>query len=406
MDKFETLSAGRTQSDLKPLRILIVLNLHWDSRLGAVRVYAELAEQWRAAGHIVERFGLSDAFPKARESRAGFAVRQVMFAHKAAAFVRKNAHRFDIVDAVIGSLPSSKKKLGYKGLLVARSVGLYRLYDRFERSTRHRWPRPPSGKILGRILYKLIRRRLISISDKSVTQADLVNVPNQDEADHLRAELGLDRPIIVQPYGLTAEARQALSQTAETAEVRLARKKVSFIGMWGPRKGSFDWAAIIQQIWKKIPETHFHFLGTMVDPQTILFDLGVEKSERIELVSEYSPTELPRLLADATVGAFPSYAEGFGLAVLEQLGAGIPTVAFNVAGPRDILRASLPELLVPSGDIDAFADAVCKILELDRPAYHNLSQRSAEVAAQFSWAAIAEETLSAYRRLLPATPIA
>jgi glycosyltransferase involved in cell wall biosynthesis len=66
-----------------------------------------------------------------------------------------------------------------------------------------------------------------------------------------------------------------------------------------------------------------------------------------------------------------------------------------------MLRARLPELLVPSGDLATFADAVCKIIELDLAAYQNLSQRCAEVAAQFSWAAIAEETLSAYRTLLP-----
>src|SRR5688572_12354391 len=118
----------------KPLRILIVINLHWDARLGAVRVYAELAERWRARGHIVEKFGLADAFPNARPSRAGFAARQVLFACKAAAFVKKNGQRFDVIDAIIGSLPDSKEKLGYAGLLVARSVGLYRLYDRFDTS--------------------------------------------------------------------------------------------------------------------------------------------------------------------------------------------------------------------------------------------------------------------------------
>src|SRR5438067_2035694 len=99
-----------------PLRILIILNLEWNPRLGAVRVYLELAEQWRAAGHVVEHFSLSEAFPRARSSRAGFAIRQLLFAFKAGAFVRKNAARFDVIDALIGSLPMSKKKLGFSGL--------------------------------------------------------------------------------------------------------------------------------------------------------------------------------------------------------------------------------------------------------------------------------------------------
>ena len=40
----------------KPLRILAIVNLPWDSRLGAARVWMELADQWRADGHTVEKY--------------------------------------------------------------------------------------------------------------------------------------------------------------------------------------------------------------------------------------------------------------------------------------------------------------------------------------------------------------
>jgi glycosyltransferase involved in cell wall biosynthesis len=383
-----------------PLRILVVLNLHWDARLGAVRVYMELAEQWRAAGHVVDHFSLSDAFPNARSSRVGFALRQVLFAYKATAFVKRNRARYDVIDALIGSLPASKGKLGFHGLLVARSVGLYRLYDHFERNAHHRWPLRSRGKFLGRIFYTLTRRRLMHASEKSVQHADLVNLPNEDEAGCLRNEIAADRPIVVQPYGLTAERQRALLQAAAPTDVRLAKKKISFIGMWGARKGAHDWARIVRRIWQEIPDARFCFLGTMVDPRTILSDLGLEASAQIELISDYSPAGLPELLAECAVGAFPSYVEGFGLAVLEQIAAALPTVAFDVAGPRDILGARLPELLVPSGDIDALARAICKILQLDIPSYQRLSERSAEAATQFSWSKIAEDTLHAYRRRL------
>ena len=64
---------------------------------------------------------------------------------------------------------------------------------------------------------------------------------------------------------------------------------------------------------------------------------------------------------DCTVGAFPSYVEGFGLAVLEQLAAGLPTVAYNLPGPRDILKSTLPDLLVPCGDAEKFAATLCQV---------------------------------------------
>src|SRR3712207_1068852 len=104
-----------------PLRILIVVNLPWDARLGAVRVWMELAEQWRAMGHTVERFTLSDAVPGVRASPVTFALRQLLFMRQAAAFVRTNSARFDVIDALVGALPYSKQELGFAGIIVARS---------------------------------------------------------------------------------------------------------------------------------------------------------------------------------------------------------------------------------------------------------------------------------------------
>jgi glycosyltransferase involved in cell wall biosynthesis len=400
LDQPEILNATTPAPAPKPLRILIVLNLEWNPRLGAVRVYMELAEQWRAAGNMVEHFSLSDAFPRVRSSRAGFAIRQIAFAYKAAAFVKENAARFDVIDALIGSLPMSKKKLGFVGLLVARSVGLYRLYDRFEMRARQRWPHRARGKFLGRIFYSLTRRWLTRASDQAVRHADLINVPNENEAVCLRRELGSADRIIVQPYGLTNDRCRALLEDAAPATVRLAGKKISFIGMWAARKGSHDWAQIIRRVRQNIPDARFCFLGTMVEAGTISSDLGNSSRRDVEFISEYSPEDLPKLLSDCAAGAFPSYVEGFGLAVLEQLAAGIPTVAFDVPGPRDILGEQLPELLVVSGEIDAFATAICHLLKLDVAAYESLSKRCVGIAAAFNWRTIAANTLAKYRERL------
>lgn len=383
-----------------PLRILIVLNLEWNPRLGAVRVYHELAEQWRAAGHAVEHFSLSEAFPRGRSSRAGFAIRQLLFAYKAAAFVRQNAGRFDVIDALIGSLPMSKKNLGFGGLLVARSVGLYRLYDRFELAARERWPHRPRGKFLGKVFYGFVRRRLLNASDDSVKNADLINLPNENEAECLRAEMGTQIPIIVQPYGLSAERRQALWQSADSSAARLGGRTISFIGMWGERKGARDWGQIIQRVRKEVPDAQFRFLGTMIDQQTVRADLGLDGLKGVELVSEYSNADLPQLLSGSAVGVFPSYVEGFGLAVLEQLAAGLPVVAFDTAGPRDVLRKELPDLLVPIGDIEALGSAVCRLLKLDVASYEKLRERSSMAAAHFDWSIIAANTIQEYRRRL------
>lgn len=133
------------------LRILLVVNGAWDPRFGAVRVWMELAAEWTKAGNLVEKFCLTDAFPTATSSSALAAFRLLLFPFRAASFVRRNADRFDVIDAHIGTLPFSKQSLRWSGLLVARSVGLYRLYEKFEEAAAKRWPPLEKGKLSGRI---------------------------------------------------------------------------------------------------------------------------------------------------------------------------------------------------------------------------------------------------------------
>ncbi|MGZ5006142.1 MAG: glycosyltransferase family 4 protein, partial [Chthoniobacterales bacterium] len=385
-----------------PLRILVIVNLPWDERLGAARVWMELAEQWRAMGHTVEKFSLSDAYPGVRAERVTFALRQLSFTRQAKAFVRQNGSRFDVIDALIGALPFSREELGFRGIIVARSVGLYRLYERFERSVDERWPQTSRGKLSGRLFYRFARRRLLRASERAVRQADLVNVPNEEEAECLREEMGINR-VLVQPYGLTSDRQSALAKKACDAEVRLARKRICFIGMWSARKGAYDWPGIIERVRREVPEAQFRFLGTMVDAAQIKRDLGEACSQNVELVSDYQPGELPALLSDCTAGAFPSYAEGFGLGVIEQLAAGLPTIAYDVAGPRHILQDELREFLAPAGDAEKFAAALVRILRLETASYRELSRRSQTLAQKFSWTQIARETIDAYRKSLRAS---
>ncbi len=389
----------------RSLRILMVVDLPWDGRLGACRVLMELADQWRALGHKISHFSLSEAFPASRASGVRFALQQLLFAHKVAAFIRTNKDSFDVIDAAIGCVPYSRQALGFRGIIVARSVGLYLLYERFERVTIRRWPRQSRGTTAGRLFYGFVHRSLMRACDSSVRTADVINVPNESEASCLCESLDLKGRIIVQPYGLSDSYRHLLSQQDRSAEERLAERRVCFIGMWSPRKGSYDWPRIIRAVRSQIPEVRFRFLGTMTDATAVRKDLGSVSEENLEFVSHFKREDLLSLLVDCTVGAFPSYVEGFGLAVLEQLAAGLPTVAYDVPGPRDILKSTLPDLLVPCGDAEKFAATLCQVLGASAIDYGVLSKKSIEAATPFSWETIAVDTLDEYQTMLDSSAV-
>jgi glycosyltransferase involved in cell wall biosynthesis len=385
----------------RPLRILAVVNLPWDRKLGASRVWLELAEQWRAAGHTVDKYCLTDAFPTPSTLSAVSLVRQVRFAYRAARYIRKNGARYDVIDSLLGTLPFSKTRLRFAGLLVARSVGFYRLYEEFDVLGQRRWPDLAWGKLIGRVFHRLVKWRAHQAAEQSVRHADLLNLANEDELASLRNEVRSTKPALVLPYGLTPPRRQALRDAAFPAEARLAKKRICFIGMWSIRKGAKDWADIIRLVRAKVPGATFLFLGTLTDDAKVWEQLDLtDARDFVKLVSEYEPEALPNLLRDSTVGVFPSYVEGFGLGVLEQLAAGIPVVAYDVPGPRQILRSIASTALAPVGETTALAARAISLLQADLPSYTRLREECLAVSQRYSWPEIADETIHAYRQAL------
>ena len=237
MDNDGAASALVMETRPESLRILLVVNGAWDPRLGAVRVWIELAAEWTKAGNLVEKFCLTDAFPAATSSSALAAFRLLLFPFRAARFVRRNADRFDVIDAHIGTLPFSKRSLRWSGLLVARSVGFYRLYEKFERVAARRWPPSVKGKLSGRIFYGLFKKRARAASEASVKYCDLLNLPNLDELSCVRNEMQLAKPAVVQPYGLAPARHQALGAVANSVESRWRAKRSAFSACGAREKG-------------------------------------------------------------------------------------------------------------------------------------------------------------------------
>ena len=380
----------------------------WSRDLGGSRVQVELADEWSALGCEITKFDCTDAFPwlapLSRFSRR-FAMLASLcgpsFASRARAFVRSHAGEFDIIDCHQGNLPYAKSDLGFTGLLVARSVGLYAFYSEYARAEAEKASTTPapSGGLAGRIHRWLLNRQNRDADEQyaqSLQVADVINLPNDDERRYVAEVLGLGEKCTVQPFGLSKQRLAAFERAQGPAAERLAAKEVVFIGAWSSRKGSRDWAGIVAKVRLAVPAARFKFLGTGTSPEKVLADLRQTPCDWIEIIPQYASDDLPALLADSTVGAFPSYIEGFGFAVLEKLAAGLPTVAYDVPGPRAMLCEGAPLVLVPRGDLRAFAGAICAKLSLPEDKYRVSSMAALHRSHHFSWTAIARETLDFY----------
>jgi glycosyltransferase involved in cell wall biosynthesis len=306
------------------------------------------------------------------------------------------AAQYDVIDANEGDLPASKAKLGFQGLLVARSNGLRSYYRTWERDARRRWP-DDVGRYRSA---RLIRAFRAAIDDRSATRAhqnaDLVFVLNQTEYDTILAER-LRAECVIVPHGLTQRYLTAVAQQAKQHHHRLAQSTVCCIGTWDKRKGARDWPAIVCAVLDQVPTAQFRFLGTGLSTEAVRSAIGpLATRANISVVPRFDPQDLPRLLASATVGALPSYMEGFGLAVLEMLAAGIPCVVYDSPGTRASGEPLSDDYHINPGDTVAFARQLARVLTLEDAHYATLAHAGRKFAEQRTWDDVARMTLASY----------
>ncbi|MGH3367627.1 MAG: glycosyltransferase family 4 protein [Nocardioidaceae bacterium] len=96
--------------------------------------------------------------------------------------------------------------------------------------------------------------------------------------------------------------------------------------------------------------------------QRQITDRGLGDSVRL---MGYSP-RLGEEMAEGSLFALSSRAEGYPMVLLEAMACGLPVVAFDCrTGPREIITPDRDGVLVPDGDITGFADAISGLIEQD-----------------------------------------
>jgi glycosyltransferase involved in cell wall biosynthesis len=88
--------------------------------------------------------------------------------------------------------------------------------------------------------------------------------------------------------------------------------------------------------------------------------LGI--ADRVDFRGEVPHERVPSVLAELDIFVLPSRAEGFGVAALEAQAMELPVVASRVHGIPDVVEHGRTGLLVPAGDVEAFAEGIGRLV--------------------------------------------
>jgi len=124
-------------------------------------------------------------------------------------------------------------------------------------------------------------------------------------------------------------------------------------------------------------------------------ELGLQ--DRVVMTDFVSDGELAALYKSASVYAFPSFNEGFGLPPLEAMSFGLPVATSSASCLPEILGDSA--LLFNPRDPKDIAEKIGNIMENEK-LRGELVEKGLRQVKKYSWAKMAKETLNAYSEVL------
>lgn len=141
-----------------------------------------------------------------------------------------------------------------------------------------------------------------------------------------------------------------------------ANKRIISVGSWTPAKGMDQLLEAFGPIARDYPDWTIELYGSGQDEG--LLKSIISRYDMGRQVCLHRPVkDIENKLIEASIYAFPSRSDGFGLVITEAMECGLPTVAMDCpCGPCEILT---PEtgIVVPEGDIESFRTVLKRLMD-------------------------------------------
>jgi glycosyltransferase involved in cell wall biosynthesis len=239
---------------------------------------------------------------------------------------------------------------------------------------------------LGHYRLKILRRGVdVFIANSRVIDEEMaaVNIP----LDHRRfIRNGIDTQRFVPP---TVDRKRELRKELNLPDVPIA----VYIGRLSSEKRVSHLVAVWPAVRAVHPEALLLAVGTGPEESAIR-QMGVTGVRLVGAVDDVVP-----YLQAADLFVLPSVSEGFSLATLEALSAGLPVVVTPVGLIPEVVAQGVNGLIVPPDDVEALRDAVITLLG-DTPQRREMESRNRElVSDEYSISKVTDKLLCLYSQL-------
>jgi glycosyltransferase involved in cell wall biosynthesis len=192
-------------------------------------------------------------------------------------------------------------------------------------------------------------------------------------------------------HGILAEKIQFANYGTDPIPVKgnssKPRVDACYVGRLVKNKGILDLVAIWKDVVVEIPRAKLAIVGAGSDRDRLVLLTETEHlQENIVLCGFVEESKKFEILLNSKLFLMPSYADDWGIAILEALSCGVPAVVYDFPALRSIWGNDVT--YVPAGDTKSFAQTVLKLLS-DPLRRAELSSTGLKRSTQHLWANVA-----------------
>lgn len=266
-----------------------------------------------------------------------------------------------------------KKIFKIKHLATAHAIDVYTL------------EKLPFKKILAEFIYKN-SEYLVCVS--SILKEKILNILNEKFSRE-------KNKIFIKPMGAKISFKKEIKSNKE-------KFNVIFLGRFVEKKGVKYLIYAFKKVSSFYENVQLLIGGTgplEKEIKELVKNLHLEKF--VKFLGWISREKIPEILSEADVLVVPSIiteegdTEGLPTVILEAMGAGVPVVASDVGGIKDVIKNGVNGILVPQRDIDALAEAIISLIK-DEKLRKKLSVEGINTAKNYEWNKIAEFYISLF----------
>ncbi len=173
---------------------------------------------------------------------------------------------------------------------------------------------------------------------------------------------------------------------------------IGFVGRIHPQKGIEDMVEVGERVVEKFPRVKFLILGEGPLEGYLRKEVERRGIKGNFLFMGYM-RNMNSFYEKIDILFLPSLREGFPNAILEGMASGLPIVATDVGGIKEVVREGVDGFLARPGDVDRMSECLLKLLK-DEILRRKMGLSGRKRVEKFSIQRMAEETKSLYYSLL------